>query len=61
MQWTNEFAIREGLLSHWQVWLAIGIVIQFIAVMVGLLADAEDSANRPSSAPLQQRARAGGR
>ena len=28
MNWTGEFFISSGLLSHWQVWLALGIGIQ---------------------------------
>jgi hypothetical protein len=29
---TEEFAIRGGLLSHWQVWLALGVAVQFASV-----------------------------
>jgi len=29
---TRTFAIQSGLLSHWQVWLAISVAIQFVAV-----------------------------
>lgn len=29
---TEEFAIRKGLLSHWQVWLALGIAIQSLSI-----------------------------
>ncbi len=29
MNWTGQFAIGSGLLSHWQVWIALGIAIQF--------------------------------
>lgn len=29
---TEEFAIRGGLLSHWQVWLAAGILVQSLSV-----------------------------
>jgi len=31
---TRSFAIRTGLLSHWQVWLAISVAIQFLAVLL---------------------------
>jgi len=31
---TRSFAIREGILSHWQVWLAISVAIQFVAVLL---------------------------
>ena len=30
----GPFAIRSGILSHWQVWLAISVAIQFIAVLL---------------------------
>ncbi|MGA2134056.1 MAG: hypothetical protein ABSH50_17320 [Bryobacteraceae bacterium] len=26
--WTSNFAIRTGLLSHWQVWLAFAALLQ---------------------------------
>ena len=32
MQWTGRFAIDEGLFSHWQVWTAMGVTIEFCAV-----------------------------
>jgi hypothetical protein len=30
----RSFAIHTGILSHWQVWLAISVAIQFIAVVL---------------------------
>ena len=32
--WTGNFLISEGLFSHWQVWLAISVAIQFLAVLL---------------------------
>jgi hypothetical protein len=29
--WTDEFFISRGLLSHWQVWLAMAVGVQFAA------------------------------
>ncbi len=29
---TEQFAIQGGLFSHWQVWLAFGIVLQTLAI-----------------------------
>jgi hypothetical protein len=29
---TEEFAIEAGLLSHWQVWVALGVAIQSASV-----------------------------
>jgi hypothetical protein len=31
---TRSFAIHTGILSHWQVWLAISVAIQFLAVLL---------------------------
>jgi hypothetical protein len=28
----EEFAIEQGLMSHWQVWLALGILLQSLSV-----------------------------
>jgi len=30
--WTDSFAVTDGLFSHWQVWLALAIGIQWTAV-----------------------------
>jgi hypothetical protein len=29
--WTNAFPLSDGLLSHWMVWIAIGVLIQVFA------------------------------
>lgn len=34
MQWTGEFAISKGIFSHWQVWVAVGVAIQFAAFVL---------------------------
>ncbi len=31
MKWAGEFGISSGLFSHWQVWLAFGVVLQLFA------------------------------
>jgi hypothetical protein len=31
LRWTGEFAISEGLFSHWQVWLALAFLLQTAA------------------------------
>ncbi len=31
---TSSFAIHTGIFSHWQVWLAMAVVIQFLAVVL---------------------------
>ena len=35
---TGSFAISEGLFAHWQVWIAIGIAIQFASFLLQKLA-----------------------
>ena len=30
--WTDSFVVSDGFLSHWQVWLAMAIAIQWSAV-----------------------------
>ncbi len=32
LQWTSEFAISNGFLSHWQVWAAIFAGLEFLAI-----------------------------
>jgi hypothetical protein len=32
LNWTGEFAITRGIFSHWQVWIAVGILIQATGV-----------------------------
>ena len=29
--WTNDFPLSDGLLSHWMVWIVIGVLIQVFA------------------------------
>jgi hypothetical protein len=29
LEWAGDFVIREGLLSHWQVWLGVAIGMQY--------------------------------
>jgi hypothetical protein len=30
LEWTSEFAIADGILSHWQVWIASALALHFI-------------------------------
>ena len=30
LHWTNGFAIGDGVLSHWQVWIGCGVFLQFL-------------------------------
>ena len=34
LKWTGEFAIANGLFSHWQVWIAVAIAVQFAAFLL---------------------------
>ena len=34
MKWAGEFGISTGLFSHWQVWLAGGVLLQRFAWML---------------------------
>ena len=32
--WTGEFAIATGIFSHWQVWIAVAVALQFGAFLL---------------------------
>jgi hypothetical protein len=34
MNWSGDFPISEGLFSHWQVWVALAIAVQFVAFLL---------------------------
>jgi hypothetical protein len=55
LEWTNDFAIRDGLFSHWQVWAAIAIGVQFLAFLLGRLAGSRGQDAQPSSRPRNVR------
>jgi hypothetical protein len=44
LNWLDEFFIREGLLSRWQVWLAMAIVTQSLANQLNRFGDPDDRA-----------------
>jgi hypothetical protein len=31
LAWAGDFVIPRGLLSHWQVWIAVAIVVQYLS------------------------------
>jgi hypothetical protein len=31
LNWTGQFAISRGLFSHWQVWMALALLLQICA------------------------------
>ena len=43
LKWTGEFAITQGLFSHWQVWFAVGIAVQFAAFLLHRYAGGDDN------------------
>ena len=42
LNWTGEFFISRGLLSHWQVWLALAIATQATAAHLASKAGEHD-------------------
>jgi hypothetical protein len=42
LRWAGEFAIPKGLFSHWQVWIAVAIVVQFAAYLLHRFARREE-------------------
>ena len=45
LNWTGAFAITQGLFSHWQVWIAMAIAVQFAAFLLHRYARGEDYGN----------------
>jgi hypothetical protein len=34
MKWARAFAFSGGILSHWQVWVAVALLLQILAVLL---------------------------
>lgn len=34
LNWTKRFAISQGLFSHWQLWLALAVLLQVAATIL---------------------------
>jgi hypothetical protein len=34
LNWAGQFAISDGLFSHWQVWVAMAVILQFGATLL---------------------------
>ena len=34
LKWTGEFAISQGIFSHWQVWIALAVGVQFASFLL---------------------------
>ena len=43
MSWLDEFFIRQGIFSRWQVWLAIAIATQLLANQLNRIGEPDDS------------------
>jgi hypothetical protein len=39
LEWASRFAIGEGPLSHWQVWIAVSFVLQAAAAILNRYAE----------------------
>ena len=44
LNWTGSFAIPNGPFSHWQVWMALAVVLQLCAHALNRYGRAEDTA-----------------
>ena len=44
----GDFAIANGLFSHWQVWIASAIVLAFLARLLNRYGRSDDGATTPS-------------
>ena len=58
LKWTGDFAIRDGIFSHWQVWVALGVGVQFVAFIL-TRAGRKDDADFESPSSIRRRAQSG--
>jgi len=49
LDWTGKFAISSGMFSHWQVWMAIGVLLQVCSRMLARYGRRDDG-KRPTIA-----------
>lgn len=45
LKWAGAFAITSGLFSHWQVWIALGIMLQLGSFLLHRLAARREGGN----------------
>jgi hypothetical protein len=43
LKWTQSFAIPSGLFSHWQVWMAVAVVLQLCSSVLNRYARGKDA------------------
>lgn len=44
LNWIGGFAFSKGLLSHWQVWLAVAVLLQIFGSMLNRYGRGDDEA-----------------
>ena len=44
LNWTGQFAIADGLFSHWQVWIGMAVAMQLGAVLLNRYGRDDDTA-----------------
>jgi hypothetical protein len=42
LQWTSQFAIPAGPLSHWQVWITFSFLLQAAAALLNRYAETHE-------------------
>lgn len=51
---TGKFAITEGIFSHWQVWIAIAAILQFVASVLDRYARQREQATIRHALPTHE-------
>jgi len=47
MRFASAFAIREGLFSHWQVWVAVALFLEFVSIVLNRYGRKHDGGATP--------------
>jgi hypothetical protein len=47
----GQFAISDGLFSHWQVWFAVAIVIQLVSIFLNRYGNGQPVVSDPEEEP----------
>lgn len=58
LDWTGNFFIGQGLFSHWQVWMVVGIALKATHVMLSRLQTrpTRQAQSSPAATRVQERA-----
>lgn len=60
MGWTGEFAISQGIFSHWQVWVALAALIEAVSILLNRYGSRKESVQaaragtRPTTAEISK-------